>query len=141
MAKEKFSKSDLSRVAAQVKRTILQRAKRGIYLDQHLTKSKALKQLAASLKTSIRSLQSGERASYINKWYTDILTEIEKIHCEIENPNEIEREQLKKKRIEELLQIIEEEKLLRRAYRNKVQTLLEENERLRSQGLERYDKN
>ena len=50
MAKEKFSKSDLSRVAAQVKRTILQRAKRGIYLDQRLTKYKALKQLAASLK-------------------------------------------------------------------------------------------
>ncbi|MDA1501431.1 hypothetical protein PDJ82_07455 [Bacillus cereus group sp. TH43LC] len=140
MAKEKFSKSDLSRVAAQVKRTILRRAKKGIYLDQRLTKSKALKQIATSLKTSIRSLQSGERASYINEWYTDILTEIEKVHCEIENPNEIEREQLKKKRIEELLQIIEEEKTLRRAYRNKVQTLLEENERLRSQVLERYDR-
>ncbi|MGG1288563.1 MULTISPECIES: hypothetical protein [Bacillus cereus group] len=141
MAKEKFSKSDLSRVAAQVKRTILQRAKKGIYLDQRLTKLKALKQLATSLKTSIRSLQSGERASYINKWYTDILAEIEKIHCEIENPNEIEREQLKGKRIEELLQIIEEEKLLRKAYRNKVQELLKENEQLRSQNSGRFNRN
>ena len=77
---------------------------------------------------------------HISRDCLHILTEIEKVQCEIENPNEIEREQLKKKRIEELLQIIEEEKTLRRAYRNKVQTLLEENERLRSQVLERYDR-
>ena len=94
---KKIFKSDLSRVAAQVKRTILRRAKKEYILINALQKSKALKQIATSLKTSIRSLQSGERASYINEWYTDILTEIEKVHCEIENPNEIEREQLKRK--------------------------------------------
>ncbi|MDR4920287.1 hypothetical protein RGU71_05960 [Bacillus thuringiensis] len=133
MAKEKFSKSDLSRVASQVKRTILNQAKSGIYIDQILTKTEVYERLAQSLKISSRSLKSGWRSHYVTTWYEKTTKEIEAINdLLIISSQEDNEEDFRHKKIEELYEIIKFEKQLRKAFELKVKQLLIENEKLRT---------
>jgi cupin superfamily acireductone dioxygenase involved in methionine salvage len=142
MAKPKFSKSDLSLQAAQVKRTIISRAEKGIYLDKSVSKTETLKMIAKNLKlSSHRSLyDNGEREQYINNWFQKLETEIDEINNNLNNFSESNVNQEKYKSVGELLNLLEEERKIRRAYEQRIQNLMQENESLRVANLNRFKK-
>lgn len=142
MAKSRFTMSDLSLQAAQVKRTIINRAEKGIYLDKKLSKTDVLKRLAKSLKLlSHRSLyDGGERERYINNWFSKLLKDIEDINNRLNNIGDDDVEIEKYKSVEELLMLLEQERKIRKAYEVRIQNLMEENENLRVASLNQFKK-
>lgn len=136
MAKPRFSLSDLSSQSAQVKRTIISRAKKGFYLDEKLSKTKVLKQIATRLKlSSHRSFYDGsDREDYLNDWFDKLLAEIKEINNGLSD-SEVLKGPSNFRNMEELLVELENEKKLRQAYETRVRKLMEENEKLRTRSL------
>lgn len=132
--------SVLSLQASQVKRTLLNRAENGIYLDKKITKTEVMQRLAKGLKlSSHRSLyDGGEREKFINKWFNKLLEEISVINDRLNNTSETNVNTGKYKSVEELINLLEHERMLRKAYETRIQNLMKENEVLRTEKLNRF---
>jgi len=141
MAKSKFNKEALSRAAASAKRTYKRQAKNGLYLDKKLNKTDALNKIASSLNVTPRSLYSGERKVYLDEWYNGLLVEIEEENEKVfEESEHFSKKELKDKKVEELLEELEQMKHRINAYKRRIneqELLIEE---LLKKEIKRYDK-
>ncbi|MFD4930751.1 hypothetical protein ACFWMS_17810 [Peribacillus butanolivorans] len=118
MAKKLISHADLTRGTASAKRTFIRRAQKGIYLTQKLSKEEVLQKIASTLQLTPRSLYTGSRKIYLEKWYRALLIEIDEIHESLRDEKKLSsEEELKNLTVELLMEEVSDLKKMLMAYR------------------------
>jgi FMN phosphatase YigB (HAD superfamily) len=142
MAKKTYTQSQLSLVASQVKRQILNKVKKDNSIK--FTKTEAFDMISKKLRlSSSRTLWIGDTSIYLNEWYIKLSTEISLI---MENnqthTKNIDSEHPSKNAEQDLMEIdnVNALKELLKNYEEIIKVLREENEMLRVLAIEKHGK-
>ncbi|WP_160670497.1 hypothetical protein [Clostridium sp. C8-1-8] len=141
MAKKTYTKSDLSEVASQAKREIINKIKKGTL--QSITKSNALDLIARKLKLkSARTLWYGDSREYLDEWFSKLNNQIDDI-LKLNTPQQPSPSPLfqnQDKELSDFEMIIRDKSMLIIEYEKANRILREENEKLRLLVLEKHGK-
>jgi len=141
MAKKKYTMSDLSFQAAQVKRTIISKARKGYYKNTLPQKTDVLKMISARLKiTSYRSFYDNSvREEYLIEWFDKLIKQVLVINENMTTVDTVGNVS-KNQSVEQLILELKNEKRLRKAYELRIERLMEENEELRVNRINMFSK-
>ncbi|MGE7760411.1 hypothetical protein [Peribacillus sp. NPDC097895] len=141
MAKKLISHADLTRGTASAKRTFIRRAQKGIYLTKKLSKEEVLQRIASTLQLTPRSLYTGDRKLYLEKWYQTLLIEIDKIHEDLRGKKNLSSiKELKNLTVEQLMEEVSDLKQMIMAYQTKCEEQALVIEKMMKQVVKRHER-
>jgi ribosomal protein L29 len=141
MAKKLISHADLTRGTASAKRTFIRRAQKGKYLTKKLSKEEVLQRIASTLQLTSRSLYTGDRKLYLEKWYQTLLFEIDEIHEELRVKKNLSSvKELKNLTVEQLMEEVSDLKQMLMAYQTKCEEQALVIEKMMKQVVKRHER-